>query len=60
MKYKAIIEPEIRDTIEIIESTIKGIDINTISKDEVKNKLFNIKQKLKKIANTISLEHDDI
>lgn len=58
MKYKHVIEPLLDSVIEVITSVNKGIDMNTISKDEVKLKLNQINETLKKIAETVSIEHD--
>lgn len=60
MKYKHVIEPALDSTRILIESLVKGLDNNTISKPEMKNKLEQVLNNLERIANTISIEQNSL
>ena len=59
MKYKTTLEPKLEEAKIILESAIKGMDNNTISKDELRVKLDIIYKHVDTIANFIAIESND-
>jgi hypothetical protein len=59
MKNKATLTDKIDGTQLLIDSIIKGINNNTISKDEIVVKLVQVYKSLEFIESYISIEHDD-
>ena len=59
MKYKAVIEGKIDDSKIMIESLIKGLDNNSISKPEMRIKLVSILSTMEALGNAVAIEHND-
>ena len=59
MKYKAVLESKIDDTKVLVESLLRGLDTNTISKDEIRIKLITVLTNIETVGNTIALEQND-
>jgi len=59
MRHKEFVITRIEDQSNLIESLIKALDSNVISKQKALQLLTNIRKNLELIIDRVSLEHDE-
>jgi hypothetical protein len=59
MRHKEFVITRIEDQSNLIESLIKALDSNVISKQKALQLLSNIRKNLELIIDRVSLEHDE-
>jgi len=59
MRHKEFVITRIEDQSNLIESLIKALDSNVISKQEALQLLSNIRKNLELIMDRVSLEHEE-